>query len=183
VNLTIPAVTLLAAIFFIGSIYSADAAVDMFLKIDDVKGESKDVEHLDEIEVLAWSWGLTQSGTTHTGAGGGAGKVSVQDISVTKYTDKSTPKLLENIATGKFFQVADLTVRKAGEKPITFVHITMDNALVTSISMGGSGGEDRLTENITLNFAKFKFEYTPQDDKGAGAPQEFSWDIAANKAG
>ena len=57
-------------------------AVDMFLKLDDVKGESRDNKHKDEIDVLAWSWGVSQSGTMHTGGGGGAGKVNVQDLSL-----------------------------------------------------------------------------------------------------
>ena len=67
-------------------------AVDMFLKIDDVKGESHGREaHKDEIDVLAWSWGMTQSGIDARGTGGGAGKVNVQDLTFTKYVDTSTP--------------------------------------------------------------------------------------------
>ena len=66
-------------------------AVDMFLKLGDVKGESAAGGHTEEIDVLAWSWGMTQSGTTHMGSGGGAGKVDVHDLSITKYVDKATP--------------------------------------------------------------------------------------------
>jgi type VI secretion system secreted protein Hcp len=74
-------------------------------------------------------------------------------------------------------------VRKAGDKPLEYVKITMTDALVTSVSTGGSGGEDRLTENVTLNFAKFKYEYTPQKATGAGdATVDFGFDIATNKA-
>jgi len=173
-------------LFFTVGISNQDAfaSIDMFLKIDDVKGESKDVEHLDEIEVLAWSWGLTQSGTTHTGAGGGAGKVSVQDISVTKYTDKSTPELLASVATGDVFQEGKLTLRKAGETPIEFETIIMKKILVSSVSMGGSAGEDRLTENITLNFEEFEVKYTEQQSDGsAGDIETFSWNIAKNTGG
>jgi type VI secretion system secreted protein Hcp len=68
-------------------------AVDMFIKIDDIKGESIDKTHKGEVQVLAWSWGATQSGSTHTGTGGGAGKVNVQDLSFTKYIDKATTNL------------------------------------------------------------------------------------------
>ena len=49
-----------------------------------------DKTHAEEIDVLAWSWGMSQSGSMHMG-GGGAGKVNVQDLSFTKYIDKSTP--------------------------------------------------------------------------------------------
>ncbi len=65
-------------------------AQDMYLKIGDVKGESKDKSHKDEIDVLAWSWGVSQSGSMHMGGGGGSGKVNAQDLSVTKYEPTST---------------------------------------------------------------------------------------------
>lgn len=156
-------------------------AVDMFLKLDDIKGESRDDKHHNEIDVLAWSWGLSQSGTTHGGGGGGAGKASVQDLSLTKYVDKSSPNLIMAGCNGKHFKEALLTVRKAGEKPLEYLKITMKEVLVSSISTGGSGGEDRLTENVTLNFAEFKVEYTPQKSDGAGeAAVEAAWHIAKN---
>ena len=70
-------------------------AVDMFIKIGDIKGESKDKTHKGEVDVLAWSWGMSNSGTTHMGGGGGSGKVSVQDLSFTKYIDASSNALLK----------------------------------------------------------------------------------------
>jgi len=158
-------------------------AVDMFLKMLPIKGESKDAVHKEEIDVLAWSWGASQSGTTHLGTGGGAGKVNVQDLSFTKYVDKSSHLLLSGCAKGTHFTDALLTVRKAGDKPLEYIKITMNEVMVTSVSTGGSGGEDRLTENVTLNFAKVKFEYTPQKGDGSGdATVNFAFDIAANKA-
>ncbi len=69
-------------------------AVDMFLKINDVTGESKDKVHTKEIDVLSWSWGMSNSGSAHVGGGAGSGKVNVQDIQVTKYVDSSSPKLM-----------------------------------------------------------------------------------------
>ncbi|WKB53790.1 Hcp family type VI secretion system effector [Eleftheria terrae] len=156
-------------------------AVDMFLKIDDVKGESVDSKHKGTIDVLAWSWGMAQSGTTHLGGGGGSGKVAVQDISLTKYVDKSTPTLMLACCNGKHYKEAVLTVRKAGEKPLEYIKITMKEVLISNLSTGGSGGEDRLTENLTLNFAEFKIEYTPQRPDGSGeAVVESAWNIAEN---
>ena len=76
-------------------------AVDMFLKLDGVKGESKDKVHTNEIDVLAWSWGMSNSGTAHVGGGAGSGKVSVQDLSFTKYVDSSSPNLMLNCCNGK----------------------------------------------------------------------------------
>ena len=63
-----------------------------------------------------------------------------------------------------------------------YVKIKMQEVLISSVSTGGSGGEDRLTENVILNFSKFNVDYMPQDDKGAaGTAIPMGWDIAANK--
>jgi type VI secretion system secreted protein Hcp len=156
-------------------------AVDMFIKIDTVDGESKDKVHKKEIDVLAWSWGMSNSGSAHVGGGAGAGKVNIQDLSFTKWVDSASPKLMLAACDGKHFKDATLVVRKAGEKPVEYIKIKMEEVLITSISTGGSGGEDRLTENVTLNFAKVSVDYVPQDDKGAaGTTIPMSWDIAAN---
>src|SRR6266436_6443220 len=99
-------------------------AVDMFLKIDDIKGESLDHAHKDEIQVLSWSWGMTQSGATHEGAGSGAGKVNVQDLTFSHYVDTSSPNLIKFCCNGKHFKTALLTVRKAGgDKQVEYVKI------------------------------------------------------------
>jgi type VI secretion system secreted protein Hcp len=157
----------------------------MFMKIKDIKGESQDKgspSHKDEIDVLAWSWGTSQSATTHVGGGGGSGKVSVQDLSFTKYIDSASPDLLLACCNGKHLDEALLTVRKAGESPVEYLKIKMTEVIISSVSTGGSGGEDRLTENVTLNFAKVAVDYTPQDEKGkAKSPAaSMTWDIAAN---
>ena len=124
---------------------------------------------------------MSQSGTTHTGGGGGAGKVNVQDLSFTKWIDKSSPNLMMACSNGKHFPKALLTVRKAGENPVEYVKITFENVLVTSVSTGGSQGEEQLTENVTLNFAKVKTEYTPQAADGtAEAAVEYGWNIPEN---
>ena len=157
-------------------------SVDMFLKIDGIKGESKDSKHGGEIDVLAWSWGLSQSGAGHVGGGSGAGKVSVQDMHVTKWLDKSSCDLVFACASGKHIPKAVLFVRKAGENPLEYLTVELEDILVSHVSTGGSHGEDRLTENVTLNFAKFKLEYVPQTDTGAGGKRvEAKWDIPANQ--
>ncbi len=156
-------------------------AVDIFLKIDDLKGESSDDKHKGEIDVLAWSWGAQQSGTMHVGTGGGAGKVNVQDLTFTKFVDKATPELFVHCCSGKHFKQAIMTVRKAGGNPLEYLKITMDELIVSSVSSGGSSGDDRTTENITLNFGKVKLEYTPQKKDGSGdAVISTGWDIQKN---
>ncbi|QSI28641.1 type VI secretion system tube protein Hcp [Variovorax sp. RKNM96] len=157
-------------------------AVDMFLKLDGIEGESGDAKHKKEIDVLAWSWGASQSGSSHTGSGSGSGKVSIQDLSITKYVDSSSHKLLLDCCNGGHIKTGTLYVRKAGVTPLEYIKITMEKIIISSISSGGSGGEDRLTENISLNFAKFKYEYTPQKPDGSGdAVKETGWDIVGNE--
>jgi type VI secretion system secreted protein Hcp len=156
--------------------------MDMFIKIGDLKGEAKDHKHKESIDVLAWSWGLSNSGSAHIGGGAGAGKVNVQDLSFTKYIDSSSTALGLACCTGKHFDKATLTVRKAGDKPLEYIKITMEEVMVTSVSTGGSGGEDRLTENLTLNFAKVKLEYQKQGKDGAaeGGASTMAWNIQEN---
>jgi len=158
-------------------------ALDMFLKIGDIKGESQDKVHKGEIDVLAWSWGMSNSGSTQVGGSGGAGKVNVQDLSFTSYVDSAAPLLMKAVALGTRIPSALLTVRKAGGTQVEYLKITMTEVLVSSLSTGGSGGEDRLTENVSLNFAKVKVEYQPQDTGGKplGKPIPFEFDIAGNK--
>ena len=156
-------------------------AVDMFMKIDDIKGESVDASHKDAIDVLSWSWGMSQTGTTHTGSGGGAGKVNVQDLSFTKYVDKATPNLMKMCCNGKHFKKATLIVRKAGGKALEYIKLELTDGIISSVSAGGSHGEERLTENVTLNFSHFKYDYTPQKADGSGdAAIPAQWNIAKN---
>jgi type VI secretion system secreted protein Hcp len=158
----------------------------MFINLGaNIKGETQDSAQKanNDVDVLAWSWGASNSGSFHSGGGGGAGKANFQDISFTKYLDKASPALLIALAKGSHIPTAKLLVRKAGEGQQKYLEITMTKVLVTSVSTGGSGGEDRLTENVTLNFAEVKFEYFLQNEKGATASGGvFNWDISGNIA-
>ena len=158
-------------------------AVDIFIKIGDIKGESQDKTHKDEIEVLNWSWGMSQSGNMHTGTGGGAGKVSIQDLSLTKYVDKATPNLMMHCSSGKHVPKVTLTVRKAGgDTQVEYLIINLEEVLISSLSTGGSGNDDRLIENITLNFAKVTVDFQPQKAEGTkeGGPIKYGWNIRSN---
>jgi type VI secretion system secreted protein Hcp len=157
-------------------------AVDMFIKIGTLGGESKDKTHKGEIDVLSWSWGMSQSGTMHGGGGGGAGKVNVQDLSFTKWLDSASSGLMKACCAGTHIDQAMLVVRKAGDKPLEYLKIKLTNVLIAAVSTGGSGGEDRLTENVTLNFEKVNVEYNTQNEKGGvDKPFLMGWDIAANQ--
>lgn len=159
-------------------------AVDIFLKIDDIKGESADKTHGGEIDVLTWSWGMTQSGTSHSGTGAGAGKVDIHDITISKFIDLSSPNLIKACCNGKPYGQALLTVRKAGSQPLEYIKLKLINVIIAAVSTTGSGSDDRQTESVTLNFAKYEYTYTPQTDKGAaGAAITVAWNIPANVEG
>jgi type VI secretion system secreted protein Hcp len=155
-------------------------AIDSFLKLGSLKGESVVKGFEDQIQILSWSWGMSQTGTTHTASGGGAGKVNVGDINVTHHVDAASPALIQHCCKGTHFDSATLTMNKAGGTALAYLTITLTDIIITSVSTGGSAGEDLLTENFSLNFAKFKYSYQPQDNKGAkkGGAIDVTYDIA-----
>jgi type VI secretion system secreted protein Hcp len=156
-------------------------AMDMFIKIDTLSGESVDRVHAGEIDVLAWRWGVANSGSAHVGGGAGSGKADVHDLSFTKYVDKSTPDLLLAACNGKHWDQATLVIRKAGETPLEYLKITMTEVLVSRMQVGGTEGQDRITEEVSLNFAAVKVDYVEQTPKGAaGDKPSMNWNIAAN---
>lgn len=142
------------------------ATADLFLKLPNVDGESTDTVHKGEIDVLAWSWGVTQSGTFHSG-GGGAGKASFGDIKVIKSVDAATPALLGAAATGSHFDEAWLTATrpvKSGTVDYLTIHLT--NVLVTKVADGGKAEDQGVAETVTLNFGKIEYEYLKLDVEG-----------------
>lgn len=160
-------------------------AVDMFLwvKGEVIKGESKDKIYSAKkaIDVLAYSWGVSQSGTFHGGGGGGAGKANFQDVSITSWMDAATVQFIQACGKGTHIDEMTLVCRKAGDKPLEFFTAVMKNCLVSSVSIGGSGGEDRQTANVSLNFAIVELKYVEQDAKGKDKPPvEFKYNIQEN---
>ena len=158
------------------------AQIDAFLKLDKINGESTDSKHKDEIEILSWNWGSSNSGTMHRGTGGGTGKVQVQDMHFVKHVDKATPLLNGACTQGTHIAKGLLTVRKAGGTQLEYFKVELGDILVSSVQTGGSDGSPTLTEQFSLNFATFKVIYTPQDAKGSAAPAvQFGYDIAKSK--
>ncbi len=158
-------------------------ATDMFLKLGDIKGESKDQQHRDEIDIKSIQWGMNQSGSMHTGSGGGAGKVSINNLSFGKSMDKSSPNLMAACSSGKHYPEATLTVRKAGgANPVEYLVITLKEVMVSSYETNGEEAGDILHENIALNFAKVEVSYQPQKADGGkdGGAIKYGWNIREN---
>ena len=156
-------------------------AIDSFLKLGTLKGESVVKGFEDQMQILAWGWGMTQTGTTHSASGGGAGKVDVHDLQITKHIDAASPTLALSCAKGTHYYSAVLTMRKAGGTALEYVTLTLTDVIVSSYSVSESGG-DQMQDTVALNFAKFKYSYQPQDNKGAkkGGAIDATYDIAKN---
>lgn len=157
-------------------------ASNIFAKIGTIKGESTDAKHKDEIDVLSWAWGVTQSGSMAYGGGGGAGKASFHDLTFTHDIDKATPLLLKACATGQHIPDATISVRKAGKAQQEYLVIKLNDVLVTSVAMSVSNDGPTTAENVSLQFAKVDLEYRTQKADGSlDAGLHFKYDIKANK--
>jgi type VI secretion system secreted protein Hcp len=129
-------------------------AVDMFLKLDGIDGESVDIKYEKWIECLSFSWGISDGSkpTNAPGKAPSARRAQVADLSITKYLDAASPKLFEKVCEGGHLSEATLVMRKAGEKPLEFYKIKLEDVLISSVQNGGAGG-GIATELVTFSFA------------------------------
>src|SRR5215471_18394488 len=137
-------------------------AADIFGKFGDIKGESIDDKHKDEIEIMSFSWGVSNAGSMASGTGGGEGKATFHDLSFTHKIDKASPVLMQACATGVHLKDATITNRKAGKGQQEYLVIKMNDVIITSVNHGDSAGDEPHTEQVTLAFAKVDLEYKPQ---------------------
>lgn len=162
------------------------AQVDYFLKVDGAEGESPDAKHKGEIEVVSFSWSVTQLGTSAHGGGAGAGKASFQDFHFVKRYDKASPKLMQKCAGGDHIPKVVLTCRKAGKDQQEYLKVTFSDVLVSNYSIGGSGDDAKSVvplDQISLNFSKVEAEYKEQKSDGTlGGTTKAGWDLKQNKA-
>jgi type VI secretion system secreted protein Hcp len=156
-------------------------ASDIFAKLGDIKGESLDAKHKDEIEVLSFSWGVTNANASAPGTGGGAGKATFNDFSIVHRIDKATPNLMQACATGVHLKEATVTHRKAGKGQQEYLILKMSDVIITGVTHSGS--PDGTSENVSLSFAKVSLEYKPQKADGSlDTGVFFKYDIKNNKA-
>jgi len=142
-------------------------AVDYFLKIKGIEGECKADKHENEIDVLSFSWGETQTGTHSTGGGGGAGKVSMQDFHFVQKIHKGSPKLMLACACGEHIPEATLFCRKAGKEQQEFFTLKFYDLMISSFQTGGSSTGDEIPmEQISMNYSKIEFCYKEQNADG-----------------
>src|SRR5829696_5019333 len=159
-------------------------AIDYFMRIDGIPGESVDAKHKGEIDVESWSWGeanpLPPGGH---GGGGGAGKVQMQDFHFTTKVSKASPTLMLACASGQHLKSAVLTARKAGKGQQEFLVYKFTDLLVSGYQTGGSEGSEEPVDQVSFNFSKVQLEYKPQSPTGQlGTAVTAGWDVKANKA-
>ena len=152
---------------------------DLFLKIDGIPGESLDNKHKDEIELVAFGWGVSsQVAEGHAGGGAGAGRAHFQDFHFTTRVNKASPQLFLAVASGKHVKEASLSVRRAGKQQLEYLKIKFSDVLVTSFQEGGADGSVP-EETIGFAFSRIQLEYSPQGPRGsAGAAVSAGWDLS-----
>jgi|SRR6478736_403883 len=159
-------------------------ATSIFARIGAIKGESRDARHKDEIEVLSWSWGVSQSGPAGHPGGGGVGKASFHDFDFRHHIDKASPLLMKACATGQHIADATITVRKSGAGQQEYLIIKMTDVRVTSVSTSADSEGDGAVEGVVLTFVKVDLEYKPQKADGSlDAGIHFKYDVKAQKEG
>jgi len=156
-------------------------AADIFAKIGEIKGESLDDKHKDEIEVLSFSWGVSNSMNIVSGGGGAAGKATFHDLSFVHNIDRASPMLMQACATGAHLPEATITQRKAGKGQQEFLIVKMSDIIITGVSYDNSAAG---VETVSMAFGKIDLEYKPQKSDGSlDAGIHFKYDLKANKVG
>ena len=160
-------------------------AIDVYLYIDGIKGESTDDRHKDWIECKSVSFGVEQpkSATASTGGGHTAERCEHRDIVISKLADLSSPILLQTCSAGRTIPKARFEFMRAdaqGER-VKYFEIEVENVLIGAVAPSVEEG-DILTEDVALKFSKIKWKYTQQKiTGGAGGNTSGGWDLAANK--
>jgi type VI secretion system secreted protein Hcp len=150
----------------------------MFLKIPDVEGESTDSRHPNEIEVLTSSWGVTNSKLLATNLAS-----PLHDLTLTKWTDKATPRLMEAVCKGSVFTNAWLSFTRPGTT-LEYYRLEMTKVRATSLAQSGSASADRVTERLGLRFATLKMDYVLfRPDGSPSGRLGWYWDDEAGAGG
>jgi type VI secretion system secreted protein Hcp len=160
-------------------------AVDIFLKIATIDGESTDDKHKGEIEIQSYSWAVSQPATGSKSAGGAqaAQRADFADFTITKKLDKASPKLALACAAGEHIKEVTITLNRAGGDKQKYMEYKMSDVIVSSYVPSGSEGGDVPMESVSFNYAKIVSTYT-ETDPSTGKPKgnvSSGWDLKLNK--
>lgn len=160
-------------------------AIDVYLRIDGIKGESADEGHKDWIECTSAVWSVAQpkSATASTGGGHTAERCEHGDVVISKLADLSTPILLQTCSAGRTIPKAKFEFMRAdglGER-VRYFEIELDNVLIGAVVPSVIGG-NILSEHVSLKFSKVRWKYTQQRISGGmGGNTAGGWDLATNR--
>jgi type VI secretion system secreted protein Hcp len=146
-------------------------AVNAYLYVDTVDGPSTSKTGF--IDVLSFSWGVTQTAVYGAGASGKeakAGRADFTNLSIMKVLDKTSPLLADHCATGNILAKVYLVYDKpVGDKQADYFRVYCKDALITSVQLSGSN--ENPTESVSFAFQGVEIGYKAENDDGtlAGA--------------
>jgi type VI secretion system secreted protein Hcp len=139
-------------------------AVDYFLKLDGIEGECQEKNFAKQIQLLSWSWGASNVSSVTANGGSGAGKVKLDDFSISTYFDKATPKFYGSICAGTHIKSGTMTAVKAGAEGKPYLKILFSEVFIIGIQMNGAS--EVPTVNLSFSYAVFEIDYGLQDETG-----------------
>jgi type VI secretion system secreted protein Hcp len=155
---------------------------DIFIKLEGIDGECQDAKHKGWIDVLSFSYGVSQSSSSFTGGGSGVGKANFDTLSFTHYVDKASPNLFMYCALGKHIPKVEVSCCKSGGGSQEYMRITLNDVIVTGVSLSGANAETQVNESVSLSYAKIKIETKEQKPDGSmGAAVTGAWNVKENK--
>ena len=161
-------------------------ALEFYLKLDGIDGESTDSKHKDWIEVLSYSHAVEQEGASRSGGGQGTvGRANFSDFSVVKYIDKASPKIVLTCASGAHVKSAKMELCQSTKDKHPYMKYTLSDVVISSVKPSGQQTNNQLPmEEVSMRFAKIEWEFTPMDAGGkAQAAQKSNWDLKTNTGG
>lgn len=157
-------------------------ASNAYLKVDGIVGESKDATHKGWIDVTSFDLAAIQPTNITSGSGGGAGKVTYDDLVIYSYVDKATPALFQYASSGKHISKVELAVHKAGGDNVEYLRITLEDALITEANYSGDLSHPMVPILYKFQAVKIKHQYWEQTEKGGKGPEvSVGWNIKENR--
>ena len=160
-------------------------AIDVYLQIDGIKGESADSAHPGWIEITSAHWGVAQpkSATASTGGGHTAERCQHRTLSISKLADLASPILMQTCSMGRTIPKAKLEFMRADGQgmPVRYYEVELENVLIGNMDQIVTEGSI-LHDSIGLKFSKVKWRYTQQKIAGgSGGNTAGGWDLSTNR--
>jgi type VI secretion system secreted protein Hcp len=155
-------------------------AVDYFLKLDGITGESQDDKHKNEIQIMSWSWGASQVSSVGGTGGSGAGKADLSDFTIMKSLDKASVPFFKSICAGTHIKTGTLTAIKSGGNGQPYLKVDFEELFVTSQQLSASS--EVPMESISFSYNQIKIAYSTQDEKGVVTlANQATYNVKGNK--